>query len=218
LLALSAFLPLAGLTLLSPEQKGGPEWREFVAAGLLFVRFLSPLAACLSVTYMARQDGKLDKEVSLWRRGLSSYLPSVGLVLAVWFFAAFASLFFLLPGLGFLLGSSVALSVLVLERTSVPEAVRRSWERTRYVRDTLLMFWLIFWAGAIGLLTLVTLAFTSGQPAELLTLPWAESGALLPLVVTSSLLYGALNCAGYEIYLALDRVDFELPPRVTEEA
>jgi uncharacterized membrane protein len=217
MLALLAFLPLAGLTLLTPEQKGGPEWKEFVAAGLLLSRFLSPLAACLIVTYLARQDGQLDKEVSLWRVGFRNYLPAVGLVLAVWFFAAFASLFFLLPGLGFLLGSSVALSVLVVERTSVPEAVRRSWERTRYVRDSLLVFWLLFGASGLGVLSAVTLAFTSGQPEELLRLPLAESRALLPLVVTWSFLYGALICAGYEIYRELDQEDFESPPAATQD-
>jgi hypothetical protein len=217
LLALLAFLPLAGLTLLSPEQKGGPEWKEFVAGGLLFCRFLTPLAACLIVTYLARQDGKLDHDVSLWKGGLGNYLPAVGLVLAVWFFATFASLFFILPGLGFLLGSSVALSVLVIERTSVPEAVRRSWERTRYLRDSLLVFWLVFYTGAIGLTTLVLTFFTQGQPGILLSQPWAESPALLPLVVTWSILYGASICAGYEIYRELDQVNFELPPRATED-
>lgn len=217
LLALLAFLPLAGLTLLSPEHKGGPEWKEFVAGGLLLSRFLTPLAACLIVTYLARQDSKLNHHASLWRSGLGHYLPAVGLVLAVWFFAAFASLFFLLPGLGFLLGSSVALSVLVVERTSVPEAVRRSWERTRYVRDSLLMFWLVFCTASVGILTLVTTIFTRGFPGQLFTQPLAESPALLPLVLVCSLLYGAAICAGYEIYRELDQVSFELPPHATED-
>lgn len=217
LLTLLAFLPLAGLTLVSPEQKGSPEWEEFMAAGLMMCRFLTPLAACLIVTYLARQDGKLDKDVSLWKWGLAHYLSSVGLVLAVWFFAAFASVFFVLPGLGFLLGSSVALSVLVVEDTSVPEAVRRSWERTRYVRDTLLVFWLVFSAAGAGLVTVVAILSTDGHPSQLLTTPLAQSPALLPLVVTWSFLYGAVICAGYEIYRQLDRVDFEMPPRVDEQ-
>ena len=217
LLGLLAFLPLAGLTLLSPEQKGGPEWREFVLGGLLFCRLLTPLAACLIVVYLARQDGKLGQEVKLWR-ALSQYLPSVGLVLAVWFFAAFASLFFLLPGLGFLLGSSIALCVLVLEETSVPEAVRRSWERTRYVRDSLLVFWMVFLAGAVSVLTAVTLFFTRAHPVEMFTSPLAESPALLPLVFTWSLLYGAAICAGYEIYRQLDTLDFESPPVVGQDS
>jgi hypothetical protein len=217
LLALLAFLPLAGLTLLSPEQKGGPEWREFVLGGLLFSRFLTPLAACLIVTYLARQDGKLDRTVSLWRGGFSNFLSAVGLVLAVWFFAAFASLFFLLPGLGFLLGSSVALPVLILERTSVPEAVRRSWERTRYVRDALLIFWLVFCTVSAGLLGLVVTIFTRALPGQLFSQPLAENPALLPLVLTLSLLYGAISCAGYEIYRELDQVNFELPPSVREQ-
>lgn len=217
LLALLAFLPLAGLTLLSPEVKGGPEWQEFVTGGVLFSRFLTPLAASLIVTYLARQDGRFDKSVA-WRRGLGAYLPSVGLVLAVCFFAAFASLFFVLPGLGFLLASSIALPVLVLEETSVPEAVRRSWERSRYVRDSLLVFWLVFFVGAAGLLAIVATVFTGGQPDELFRQPLAESGALLPLVVTLSFLYGANTCAGYEIYRQLDRLNFEMPPRTTEGA
>ncbi len=216
LLALLAFLPLAGLTLLTPEQKGGPEWKEFVAGGVLLCRFLTPLAGCLIVTYLARQDGKLDGESSLWQ-AFKIYLPSVALVLAIWSFAAFASLFFLLPGVGFALGSSVALSVLVVERTTVPEAVRRSWERTRFVRDSLLIFWLLFLAASVGLMTVVVVIFTDGQPAQLLYQPWAESPALLPLVATWSFLYGALTCAGYEIYRELDIVDFEIPPRVTED-
>lgn len=216
LLALLAFLPLAGLTLASPEQKGSPEWEEFLAGGLMMCRFLTPLAASLIVTYLARQDGKLDKDVSLWKWAFSNYLPSVGLVLAVWFFAAFASIFFLLPGLGFLLGSSVALSVLVVERTSVPEAVRRSWERTRYVRDTLLVFWLVFATGGTGLVGAVALFATRGDLSEILSVPLAQSPALLPLVVTWSFLYGAVICAGYEIYRQLDRVDFDMPPRVDE--
>lgn len=217
LLALLAFLPLAGLTLASPEQKGSAEWDEFFAAGLLMCRFLTPLAACLIVTYLARQDGKLDKDVSLWKWAFANYLRSVGLVLAIWFFSAFASIFFLLPGLGFLLGSSVSLSVLVVERTSVPEAVRRSWERTRYVRDSLLVFWLVFFAAATSLLTAVTLFSTGGDPWEIFTAPLMESPALLPLVLTWSFLYGCVICAGYEIYRQLDKVDFEIPPRITED-
>lgn len=216
LLALLAFFPLAGLTLLSPEVKGGHEWKEFVLGGVLLARFLTPLAGSLIMTYLARQDGRLDKNVSLWKTGLSVYLSSVGLVLAIWFFASFASLFFVLPGLGFLLGSSVALPVLVLERTSIPEAVRRSWERSRYVRDSLLLFWLVFWVGAVGLLVVVALIFTGGQPEELFTRPLAESLALLPLVVTWSFLYGAVNCAAFEIYRQLEKMDFETPPEVKE--
>jgi hypothetical protein len=216
LLALLAFLPLAGLTLLSPEQKDGPEWQQFVAGGLLFSRFLTPLAACLIVAYLARQDGKLDKTVSLWRGGVANYLPSVGLVLAVWFFAAFATLFFVIPGLGFLLGSSVALCVLVIEQTSVPEAVRRSWERTRYVRHSLLVFWVVYAALALALVSLVVLLSTRDHPAELLCRPLAESPALLPLVLTWSFLYGAAICASYEIYRQLDRLDFESPPAVAK--
>lgn len=213
-----AFLPLAGLTLFSPAQKGSPEWLEFVAGGVVFARFLSPLAACLILTYLARQDDQLGQATSPWRLAFACYLPSVALVLAVASFAALASLFLVLPGLSFLLGSSVSLPVLLLERTSVPEAVRRSWERTRYVRDALLGFWTVFWAGVVGLLSLVTLLFTRGQPSELWLQPWAQSSALLPLVVTASALYGGLVCAVYELYRQLDRVDFEHPPLASEES
>ncbi len=210
-MALLAFLPLAGLTLLSPEQKGDAEWRQFVALGVLLCRFLSPLAGCLIVTYLARQDGRLPAGTPLGRNAVANSLRAVGLVLAVWSFAAIASLFFLVPGLAFLLGSSVALSVLVVERTSVPEAVRRSWERTRYVRGPLLLFWLVFLAGGLGLTTAVALLFTSGQLVELTTLPLAQSEALLPLVGTWSFLYAAASCASYEIYRQLDTLDLDFP-------
>lgn len=209
LLALIAFLPLAGLTLLSPEQKGDAEWLRFVAMGLLLCRFLSPLAGCLIVTYLARQDGRLPKATSLWKSALSDSLRAVGLVLAIWSFAVIASLFLLLPGLAFLLGSSVALAVLVVERTSVPEAVRRSWERTRYVRGPLFLFWLVFLAGGVGLTAMVALLFTSGRLAELTTLPLAQSRALLPLVATWSFLYAGTSCASYEIYRQLDALDLD---------
>lgn len=217
LLALLAFLPLAGLTLLSPEQKGGLEWQEFVLMGALLCRFLSPLAACLTVTYLARQDGRLDVGTSLWRSAGAHFLRAVGLVLAVWAFAALASLFLLLPGMAFLLGSSIALAVLVVEDVSVPEAVRRSWERTRDVRGALLMFWLVFLAGCLGLTAVVALVFTSGQLDELTTRPLAESRALLPLVLTWSFLYGASTCASYEIYRQIERLDLEYPGDLAPE-
>ena len=208
LLSLLAFLPLAGLTLLSPSGYGGHGWREFAIEALLLCRFLTPMAACLVVLYLARQDGKCAPETSL-RHGLAKTPAAIGLVLAVWVFAALASLFFLLPGLSFLLGSSVALPVLVVEKTSIPEAVRRSWDRTRHVRDSLLLFWSVFAVMAGLFVAAVTLVATWGRPEELLSTPWAESPALLPLVLAGSMVYAATICAVYELYRQLDLTGFD---------
>ncbi len=211
LLSLLAFLPLAGLTLLSPSGYGGQGWHEFAIQALLLCRFLTPMASCLVVIYLARKDGKCAPDTSL-RHGLAKTPAAIGLVLAVWVFAALASLFFLLPGLSFLLGSSVALPVLVVEKTSVPEAVRRSWDRTRHVRDSLFLFWSVFVVLAVLFLTVVTLLVTWGRPGDLLITPWAESPALLPLVLACSMVYGATTCAVYELYRQLDLTDFDNPP------
>lgn len=210
LLSLLAFLPLAGLTLLSPGGSGDHEWSEFARNALLLCRFLTPMSACLVVLYLARQESKLSPQTSL-KRALALTPAAIGLVMAVWVFSAIASLFFLLPGLGFLLASSIALPVLIVEGTSVPEAVRRSWERTRHVRDSLLLFWSVFFTLGVGLLGLVTVLATQGHPERLWTSPLAESPALLPLVLTGAALYGAAICATYELYHHLDLTDFEAP-------
>ena len=210
LLSLLAFLPLAGLTLLSPGGGGGYEWSEFARNALLLCRFLTPMSACLVVLYLARQESKLSPQTSL-RRALALTPAAIGLVLAVWVFSALAALFFLLPGVGFLLASSIALPVLVVEGTSVPEAVRRSWERTRHIRDSLLLFWSVFVTLAVGFLGVVAVLATQGHPELLWTTPLAQSPALLPLVLTGSAVYGAAICAVYELYHQLDLTDFETP-------
>lgn len=210
LLSLLAFLPLAGLALLVPPNEGGSGQGEFWLQALLLCRFLTPMAACLVVLYLARQDGGCAAETSL-RWGLSKTPAAIGLVLAVWVFAALASLCFVLPGLSFLLGSSVALPVLMVEQTSIPEAVRRSWERTRHVRDALLLFWSVFAVGAAAFLLVVGLLATGGDLSELSTTPWAQSAALLPLVLACAMVYGAGICAVYELYRQLELTDFEAP-------
>ncbi len=215
LLSLLAFLPLAGLSLLSPSGYGEHDWWEFALQAVLLCRFLTPMAACLIVTYLARQDGRCAPETSL-RRGLTMTPAAVGLVLAVWGFTGLASLFLVLPGLSFLLGSSVALPILVVEKTSVPEAARRSWERTRHVRDSLLLFWSVFLVLSAALLSLVALASGGVRLEELWVEPWAESAAFLPLVFACSMIYAAAICAVYELYRLLDVTDFERPP-TTEE-
>lgn len=201
LFALVAFLPLAGITLLSPEQIGAPAQQEFLLASLVLVRFLTPLSACLMVTYLARQDDRLRG--TLWSKALGRFLPAVGLVLAVMFFTGLATLMLIVPGVGFVLGSSIALPVLIVEGKGVPEAVRLSWERTRRVRSTLLKFWILFLAACTGVITATLLFFTGGELAKLGEVPLAQSEALLPLVMVGSLLYGALVCGAYEIYCAL---------------
>ncbi len=210
LLSLLAFLPLAGLTLLSPTGHAGYEWSEFARNALLLCRFLTPMSACLVVFYLARQESKMSPQTSL-QKGLLMTPSAIGLVLAVWVFCAMASLFFVLPGLGFLLGSSIALPVLIVEGTSIPEAVRRSWERTRHVRDSLLLFWSVFLTGSAFILCFVGFLATQGRPEILWTAPLAESSALLPLVLTVSALYGAGICATYELYHQLDLTNFEEP-------
>ena len=210
LLSLLAFLPLAGLTLLAPSGREGQGQAEFWLQAFLLCRFLTPMAASLVVIYLARQDGECEAETSL-RWGFSKTPAAIGLVLAVWVFAALASLCFVLPGLSFLLGSSVALPILVVERTSIPEAVRRSWERTRHVRDALLLFWSVFAVIAASFLLVVTVLATGGDPSELWSVPWAQSSALLPLVLACAMVYGAGICAVYELYRQLDLTDFEAP-------
>lgn len=211
LLALIAFLPLAGLTLLSPDQIGAPEQQEFFLASVVMVRFLTPFAACLMLTYLARQDGRLGPEVSLWSWTLTRFLPAVGLVLAVMFFTGLATLMLVVPGVSFLLGSSIALPVLIVERTRIPEAVRLSWERTKGMRSELFGFWSLCFAVATGVCGATILFFTGGELDKLSQVPLAQSEALLPLVVVCSLLYGALVCASYELYGMISERSPETP-------
>lgn len=206
-----AFLPLAGLTLLTPTHNHGFEWREFIVASLVFARFVSPIAACLIVVHLARSGGRLPKTVSLWSESFSAYLPSVGMVLAVWFFTAFASLFFIIPGLAFLLGASIALPILVIEKASIPEAIRRSWEKTYLVRRILFMFWVAFGLAAAAVLATVLLVSLGPDLGDWLLFPLNESPVFLPLVFTGSFLYGALICASFEVYCQLDQPELEAP-------
>lgn len=200
LLALVAFLPLAGITLLSPDQIGLPSQDEFLLASLVLVRFLTPLSACLMVTYLARQDGHLKRP--LWSHALRNFLPSVGLVIGVMFFTGLCLLMLVVPGVGFLLGSTVALPIFLIEGTRIPEAVRLSWERTRELRGQLAGFWVLFLLSGVGILGGTAMFFTEGNPRVLLEAPLAQSDALLPLVMACSLLYGAMVCGSYEVYLA----------------
>ncbi len=210
LLAMIAFLPSAGLTLLSPhlsESLPGSEqeWAEYFWVSLLLSRFLTPLSGCLIVTYLGRKDGRLPGDTGLWKSAGQHFLSSIGLVLAIDFFACLAAFFFVIPAVAFLLGSTIGLSVLVIEKVRVPEAVRRSWERTLDVRDSLFVFWSLFWAGSVSLVAVVALVATRGHLSELWQLPLAESAALLPLVVVGSVIYGAVVCAEYEIYCLLGK-------------
>lgn len=200
LLALVAFLPLAGITLLSPDQIGLPSQEEFFLASLVLVRFLTPLSACLMVTYLARQDGHL--KTPPWAHALRNFLPSVGLVIGVMFFTGLAFLMLVIPGIGFLLGSTVALPIFLIEGTRIPEAIRLSWERTREIRPQLLSFWLLYLLCLVGTLVGTAYFFTGGDLRALTAAPLAQSEALLPLVMVSALLYGALICGSYEVYVA----------------
>lgn len=156
------------------------------------------------MTYLGRKDGRIPGETGLWQSAGQHFLSSIGLVLAIDFFSLLSALFFVVPAVAFLLGSTAGLPVLVVEKVRVPEAVRRSWERTLEVRDSLFVFWGLFWAGSVSLLAVVALIATRGHLSELWTLPLAESAALLPLVVAGSLVYGAMVCAEYEIYTLLE--------------
>lgn len=216
LLAFLAFFPLAGIALLSPDSSDLFEQHLFTWCGLALARLISPLAAVLIVFYLARKDGAIKNTISL-ATAVRYFLDAVGLTIAVWSFTALASLFFLLPGVAFLLGCTIALPVLIIEHTSMPEAVRRSWERTRYVRDSLFIFWLIFIVIALLVLVAVVLVSTGSHPALLLSQPLRESPAFLPIIVAGSFIYSALISACFEVYRQLDVLSFDAPPQSSAE-
>ena len=178
------------------------EWSEFFWVGLLLCRFLTPLSGCLIVTYLERKDGRIPGETGLWQSAGQQFLSSIGLVLAIDFFSLLSALFFVVPAVAFLLGSTVGLPVLVVEKVRVPEAVRRSWERTLEVRDSLFVFRACFGPGWEPTRCCGSNRH-SRESDELWTLPLAEA-PLLPLVVAGSLVYGAMVCAEYEIYTLLE--------------
>lgn len=204
LLAMLAFLPLAGLALLSPEQIQSQERREFFLAALLLARCLTPPVAALIVAYLARKDGLLDSRSSLGVVFRQNALPSIGLVLGVAVFGSVASLFLVIPGIAFWLASCVVLPVLVVEKLSSPMAVKRSWELTREHRGGLLQFWSGYGVLACMLVAMVGFATSSIRVSDLSEpLPWVQHDSFLPLVLLGSVLYAGMVCACYEVYRQL---------------
>ncbi len=203
LVCLAAFIPLAGLTLLTPTETGVHNWGEFLFASSLLCRFLTPVAAVAIVIGLARRENRAQSDRTLWRTLLSFGLPAIALALAINFFTLFASLLLVLPGLGFLLGSSIALPILVVEQTSMTRAVHRSWERTRDYRRVILGYWLVVWGLISGFLLSVALLTTKGQVATLFSHPLAQSEALIPLTLAFSVAYSVVVVASYSLYVGL---------------
>lgn len=203
LLAALAFLPLAGLALLAHPGQSSQERSEFLFSSLVLCRFLTPLAACLIITYVARQQDLLPRNTNLAKMAAKSFLPSVGLMLGSALFVAALSVFFVIPGLMFALATSVALPVMVIEGRNVPQALLRSWELTRDERGALFAFWSIVALVASGLLYLVSWVGTQGQPTSLMAVSIAESAVALPLIVTSCIVYSFIVSSSFACYRSL---------------
>ena len=202
LLALLAFLPIGGLALLTPEQTEGSGHLEITLAALLLSRFLTPPVAALIVAYLARKDDRLPRNNSLGKVFKTNAFPSIGLVLAVAIFGMLASSLLILPGVAFLLATCVVLPVLVVERVSSPEAIKRSWELTKDHRWALLIFYSGYYLLSLGVLSLIV-SNPAGATEFSESLPVVQTDAFLPTVFVGALLYAALVIASYEIYTEL---------------
>lgn len=212
LLSLLAFLPIGGLALLSPDQtqiEGGP---EFILAAAFLSRLLTPPVATIIVAYLARRDGLISNDVSLYRVFKRGALASVGLVLAVAVFSTLSGLLLVIPGVAFALASCVVLPVMVVEEIYGPQAVTRSWELTREHRWAILAFWtgllllsVVFLAGLV-----VIAAEPVGSIIE--PLPVVQRAAFLPVVLGGAFLYGVWVISSFQIYTCLrERIDQETP-------
>ena len=203
LLALLAFLPLAGLALISPGQVQADNSREFLLAAVLLSRVFTPPVAALMVAYLARKEGRLPAESSLVKLFRANAFPSVGLVLGVAIFTFVSGFLLVVPGVAFALATCIVLPVLVVEGVHGPPAVKRSWELTRGHRWQLLMFWSgLFLASALFLLLLF--AVSTDHVAGLIEpLPLVQHAAFLPMVVGLSFVYGVVETASSEIYTRL---------------
>lgn len=207
LLALLAFLPMSGLTLLSSAQMQYQEGREFCLAALTLSRFLTPPIAVLIVAYLARKDGLLPDKQTLWGIFTRSALPSIGLVLAILTFGSFASLLFVVPGLAFFLAASVSLPALVSENLRGPSAIKRSWGLTQGHRWTLLGFWLSYLLFSMAVLVAIILGTSRGTPPSTELLPLAQQEFFLPSVLGLAFLYSGLVTASYESYTQLLKIE-----------
>ena len=203
LLALLAFLPIGGLALLSPKQIESDGSTEFMLAAFLLCRFLTPPIATLIVSYLARKDARLSAQHSLGRAFKNCALPSIGLVLAVYVFGIFASLFLVIPGVAFFLASSVVLPVLVIEGVSSPVAIKRSWELTRESRWTLLGFFTSYSFLSGLILGGLSWSISSDFPPLSEPLPFVQTDAFLPIIFVGAILYSGLVVASHEVYTQL---------------
>lgn len=203
LLALLAFLPLAGLALISPGQVESDNSTEFILGAILLSRLLTPPVAALIVAYLARQDGRLSRRFTLLSLFRRYAVPSMGLVLGVAVFTVLSSPFLVVPGVAFALACCVVLPVMVVEGVQGPRAVERSWELTKDHRGPLLLFWSGFFILAF-LFCLSVCAFSTGSGSfSKDPLPVVQEQAFLPLVVALSFVYGTAVTASYQIYLKL---------------
>lgn len=203
LLALLAFLPLAGLALISPGQVESDNSSEFFLGALLLSRLLTPPVAVLIVAYLARKDGRLSKRFTLLSLFRQYAVGSMGLVLGVAVFTVLSSFFFIIPGLAFALASCVVLPVMVVEGVHGPRAVERSWELTKEHRGALFLFWSGFSVTALLFCAAVFALSTARVSFPIDPMPLVQEQAFLPLVVALSFVYGTAVTASYQIYLKL---------------
>lgn len=203
LIALLAFLPLAGLALISPSQVQSDNSWEFFWGAVLLSRLLTPPVASLIVAYLARKDGRISSRYTLLRLFSQYALSSVGLVLGVAVFTLVSSLFFVLPGVAFALATCVVLPVKVVEGVQGPRAVERSWSLTKDHRVPLLLFWLGFFVVSVVFLGGV-FALSAERMTDLYEpLPLVQEQSFLPLVAAVSFVYGTAVIASYQIYQKL---------------
>jgi hypothetical protein len=147
-LGLGGFSPLVGLALL-----GG-------AVMSLFIAMIAGMFGMAGATRIASLAA-LQRPVSL-KDGLSAafdvFWPLLGASFAVSLLAALASLLLVVPGIIVFVGYAFIAPVIVLERTSVDQAMSRSWKLTRGRR------WSVF--GAI-ILVAILIGTASGGVAFL---------------------------------------------------
>ncbi len=203
LLALLAFLPIGGLALISPDQLGTGGTSEFLLAAILLSRFLTPPVAALVVAYLARKEGLLPADQSLWLSFRRCGLPSAGLVLGVAVFTLLSSLLLVVPGVTFALATCVVLPVMVVENMTGPQAVRPSWEVTRDHRWSLFGFWLGLAALASAFLAVIFLLVSEPVGSLVEPLPLVQKDIFLPMVLASAFLYAVGVIASFQIYTRL---------------
>lgn len=202
-----AFLPMAGLALLSPGQVQSDNSQQFILGAVVLSRLLTPPVAALIVAYLARRDGKLSAEdtlFSLFRRFAG---PSVVLVLGVAVFTVASGALLVLPGIAFALATCVVLPVMVVEGVQGPRAVSRSFELTAEHRWSLLLFWSGFLVAGTAFLGAIFAVSTDHVAGLLEPLPLVQEQAFLPMVVAGGFLYGVSVVASYQVYLRLVRPD-----------